>query len=50
MLTIRIDKKDFINQLRGLSDNYIQLIINPENRNEINLKDSRHFYTIQTRQ
>ena len=50
MIVIKIDKKDFINQLKGLSDNYVQLIIDPENRQYINLKDSKHYYTVQTRE
>lgn len=48
-LSIRIDKKDMINQLRGLSDTYIELLINPESLKTISLKDRTHYYTIQTR-
>ena len=48
-ISIRIDKKDMINQLRGLSDTYIELLINPEHLKTISLKDRTHYYTIQTK-
>lgn len=48
-ISIKIDKKDMINQLRGLKDNYIELLINPNHLTTISLKDRTHYYTIQTR-
>lgn len=36
---IRVDRKQLINQLKALNDNYIEIWINPENRNYITLKD-----------
>lgn len=48
-ISIRIDKKDMINQLRGLSDKCIELLINPKHLKTISLKDRAHYYTIQTR-
>lgn len=48
-ISIRIDKKDMINQLRGLSDKCIELLINPKHLKTISLKDRTHYYTIQTR-
>lgn len=48
-ISIRIDKKDMINQLRGLSDNYVELLINPKHLKTISLKDRTHYYTIITR-
>lgn len=48
-ISIKIDKKDMINQLRGLKDNYIELLINPNHLTTISLKDRTHYYTIQTK-
>lgn len=48
-ISIKIDKKDMINQLRGLKDNYIELLINPKQLKTISLKDKTHYYTIQTK-
>lgn len=48
-ISIKIDKKDMINQLRGLSDKFIELLINPEHLTTISLKDRTHYYTIQTK-
>lgn len=36
---LRIDKKQLINQLRAMQDNYIELWVNPENKQYITLKD-----------
>lgn len=50
ILTIRIDKKDMINNLRALTDNYIELVINTTNLKSLSLKDRTHFNTLQTKQ
>ena len=36
---LRIDKKQLINQLRAMQDNYIELWVNPEDKQYITLKD-----------
>lgn len=38
-ISIRIDKKQLINQLRAMNDTYIELWINTKNLTTITLKD-----------
>lgn len=38
-ISIRIDKKQLINQLRAMQDSYIELWINSKNLSSITLKD-----------
>lgn len=38
-ISIRIDKKQLINQLRAMNDSYIELWINSKNLSSITLKD-----------
>lgn len=38
-ISIRIDKKQLINQLRAMQDTYIELWINSKNLSSITLKD-----------
>lgn len=38
-ITIRIDKKQLINQLRAMYDNHIELLIDTDNTNYITIKD-----------
>lgn len=38
-ISIRIDKKQLINQLRAMNDTYIELWINTKNLTSITLKD-----------
>lgn len=49
-LSIRIDRKDLINQLRGLKDPTIELWVNPNNLKVLQLKDSDHIYAVKTKQ
>ena len=50
IVSIRVDKKDLINNLRALSDNFIHLVIDTDSLQSIVLKDRTHCNTIQTRQ
>lgn len=50
IVAIRIDKKDMINNLRALSDNCINLVINTNSLKSITLKDRTHLIELQTRQ
>lgn len=38
-IMLRIDKKDFINKLKALKDNYVELWITPDNKTTIQIKD-----------
>lgn len=38
-ISIRLDKKQLINQLRAMNDSYIELWINSKNLSSITLKD-----------
>jgi len=49
-ISIRIDKKDMINQLRAMTDNFIQLIFEPYNKKVIYLKDRTHLNCMQTKE
>ena len=48
-LSIRIDRKQFINQLRAMSDNYIELWINSKNLSFITLKDRFNMNRMRTK-
>lgn len=49
-ISIRIDRRDLINQLRGLKDPIIELWINPNNLKVLQLKDTDHWYNVKTKQ
>lgn len=48
-ISIRLDKKQLINQLRALQDNYIELWINSKNLKSIILKDRYNINRIITK-
>lgn len=48
-ISIRLDKKQLINQLRALQDNYIELWINSKNLKSIILKDRYNLNRIVTK-
>jgi len=48
-ISIRLDKKQLINQLRALQDNYIELWINSKNLSFITLKDRFNTNKMQTK-
>ena len=46
---IRIDKKDLINELRAMKDNYVELWINTNNLSTLIIKDRFKTITTKTR-
>lgn len=50
IVSIRIDKKALINELRAMNDNYIKLEIDIDDLTTITLKDSRKIITTRTKQ
>ncbi len=46
---LRIDKKQLINQLRAMQDNYIELWVNPEDKQYIALKDRYNINQMKTK-
>lgn len=46
---LRIDKKQLINQLRAMQDNYIELWVNPEDKQYITLKDRYNINQMKTK-
>jgi hypothetical protein len=48
-ISIRLDRKQLINQLRALQDNYIELWINSKNLKSIILKDRYNINRIITK-
>lgn len=47
--SIRVDKKQLINQLRAMYDNYIELWINTDDLRTITLKDRFNTNTMRTK-
>ena len=48
-ISIRIDKKDLINELRAMKDNYVELWINTNNLSTLIIKDRFKTITTKTR-
>lgn len=48
-ISIRIDKKDLINELRAMKDNYVELWINTNNLSTLTIKDRFKTITTKTR-
>ena len=48
-ISIRLDKKQLINQLRAMQDSYIELWINSKNLSFITLKDRFNLNKMQTK-
>ena len=48
-ISIRIDKKDLINELRDMKDNYVELWINTNNLSTLIIKDRFKTITTKTR-
>ena len=48
-ISIRIDKKDLINELRAMKDNYVELWINTNNLSTLTITDRFKTITTKTR-
>ena len=48
-ISIKIDKKQLINQLRAMTDSYIELWINTKNLTTITIKDRYNFNQMVTK-
>lgn len=48
-LSIRVDKKQLINQLRAMTDNIIEIWIDPKNLRFVTLKDRYNVNNMSTR-
>lgn len=48
-ISIRIDKKDLINELKAMKDNYVELWINTNNLSTLTIKDRFKTITTKTR-
>lgn len=48
-IMLRIDKKQFINELRAMNDNFVELWIDTTNKKSIQIKDRFKIITTSTR-